>query len=988
MIYKRGNFTANPSQSAAITHPPAPLMIIAGAGTGKTTTLLHRICYLIEKYKIPPKNILTITYTERAADELKTRIVSIIGDSAKAITTSTFHAFCYNVVKQHQISGNSIPTLMEDGDIVYLFMQNFDKLGPFESRLFVTEPIKSITKSFIPFINRLRDELIDPTIKNNPPIKDSIDEESIAQLNDLKKIYPLYQKWKNEQNLVDYGDMILKCHELLKSDKSVLKQIKDQYKYIIIDEFQDNNYALNEVVNTIVGDSGQLTVVGDEDQVVYSFRGASKYNIASFRDKYKNYNNYQEISLEENFRSTQQILDVANDSISNSKEGLRKNLKALNGKIGQKPQLIRSENKYHPKLIADEIKSLSEQFNYNDMAVLCRTKAQVRAIADELNRHNITTRTYLIDYFKIPEIKDLLAWCNIVAETDDQDASLFRLISRKIDKNIANELFSNFSKRDHSPRIDQIKNVSNTNVSNLIHVIFELRGKSQKKTASEMVWEICERAEIFKPLISRYEYIDQLAILNIGQFIKKSNSFTTRHKEDNSLYTFSKYMKVLQEFEGIQTIYPSEYHMSHSVLVNTIHGVKGGEFPIVFIPFNRVQSFPLNYKKSAFIDFPPTEWLSYNNDVTLTPKELHLEEERRLFYVGITRAKESLYIYAPNKYTSRFIKELDNDLLKVTDMDNILENTKINTYSDLRVKYEKRLSNALNMNQFNKSTDIIKAIERIDHIAKGVDINWSNTDWENELKTYLSPSIKTKMPEKLNLSASSIETYEQCPLKYRLSNIDKIPQIGSKPQLTFGNIIHKVLEQFHQPNSEQSQERLLNLLKSNWESLGFDYQTQEEDFKRQGEELLLKYIDHLQDNPANVVEREFKFSFELDNIIINGKIDRIDKIQNGYNVIDYKTSKTPTDAKKSVQLAIYSMYLHQAKDEIFKGIPRSAILYFLREDEPIREHSFSFEELENMKEKLIETGKNIRDQNFSPCKGFHCEWCDYKNILCPEWEEK
>jgi len=245
------------------------------------------------------------------------------------------------------------------------------------------------------------------------------------------------------------------------------------------------------------------------------------------------------------------------------------------------------------------------------------------------------------------------------------------------------------------------------------------------------------------------------------------------------------------------------------------------------------------------------------------------------------------------------------------------------------------------------------------------------------------------IPEKLNLSASSIETYKQCPLKYRLSNIDKIPQVSSKPQLTFGNIIHRVLEQFHQPNSEQNKERLLKLLDNNWESLGFDYETQEVDFKRQGTELLTNYFDYLTKYPANVIEREFPFSFEIEDIIINGKIDRIDKGDTGYKVIDYKTSKNATKANKNMQLAIYSIYLQQEKQQEFGGTPESAELYFLREfKEPIRAHKFSQTELSEIKEKILEVGKSIRNQEFTPCKGFHCDWCDYKSLLCPEWEEK
>jgi len=989
MEYKRGTFIANKSQSAAITHKLAPLMIIAGAGTGKTTTLLHRIYYLIEHYKLKPENILTITYTERAAKELKTRIVKNIGDTAKAMTISTFHAFCYNIVKKKYSSTNSAPILMEDGDAIYLFLQNFDELGPFESRLFVVDPIKSITKCFIPFINRLRDELINPSTKTNPIIDDVlVTEETIAQLNDLKRIYPLFQKWKKKQNFVDFGDMILDCQNLLKTNKAVLDNIREQYKYIIIDEFQDNNFSLNEVVGQIVGKSGQLTVVGDEDQVVYSFRGASKYNVTAFRNKYKNIDNYTEIALEENFRSTQQILNVANDSIANAKNREHKQLIASDNKSGEKPFLIQADNKFHPTVISDIIKELSNKYDYQDIAVLCRTKNQVRTIAEYLTSENIPIRTYLINYFGISEIKDLLAWCNLISETELQDSGLYRIISKFVDKDIAKKIFNQYSKRDYTARFELMQNIENKGIKKFANQVIRLRELIPKKTASELVWQICVTSKILRPLINNYEWSDQLALLNLGQFINRSLSFTARHKNDNTLKSFTNYMNVLQDSNGIQTLYTIDKHISQTVLVNTIHGVKGGEFPIVFLPFNRSASFPLNFKNSELLEIPPESWLSYSTEQQLSQKEQHIEEERRLFYVGLTRAQELLYLFSPIKATSIFIKELNKDLLKVSNMEIDTIQNEPKTYSALRSDYEKRLANALNQDQFTIANDSIKAIERINEIENSKTVIWGNEKWEIDLKSYFKEPLKMNIPEKLNLSASSIETYQQCPLKYRLSNIDKIPQVSSKPQLTFGNIIHRVLEQFHRPDSEKSKERLSKLLDTNWESHGFDYETQEIDFKRQGEELLTNYYNYLTNHPVEVIERELPFSFEIANIVINGKIDRIDKSDQGYSVIDYKTSKKATKANKNMQLAIYSMYLLQEKQQEFGGLPKSAALYFLREDkEPIRKHTFNTAELSETRENILKVGKNIREQIFTPCKGFHCDWCDYKTLLCPEWEE-
>ncbi|MEE9574215.1 MAG: ATP-dependent DNA helicase [Candidatus Neomarinimicrobiota bacterium] len=989
MQYKRGTFTANASQSAAITHKLAPLMIIAGAGTGKTTTLLHRIYYLIEHYNLNPENVLTITYTEKAADELKTRIVNNIGDTANAMTISTFHAFCYDIVKENQQPTNFAPILMDEGDAIYLFLKNFDKLGPFESRSFVVDPIKSITQSFIPFINRLRDELIDPRKKANPVINDDIiTEETIAQLSDLKRIYPLFQKWKKEQNFVDFGDMILNCYDLLRTNKSVLNQIQNQYKYIVIDEFQDNNFALNEVVKQIVGKSGHITVVGDEDQVVYSFRGASKYNVTAFRNNYKNHNNYAEITLKENFRSTQEILNVANNSISNAKNREQKHLIARDNKTGEKPHLFHGENKFHPAVISKIIKELSDKHDYLDMAILCRTKSQVKSISVHLTQENIPIRTYLVNFFEIPEIKNLLAWCSLIAETQYQDSGLFRILSTTVNENIANGIFRNFSKRDHTLRFDLIQNTKNNKIRNIVNQVLRLRKLNQKKNASEIVWEICVLSKVLRPLLTGYEWKDQLALLNLGQFINRSIGFTARHKNDNSLRSFVYYMNVLQESNGIQTIYPTEKHNSQTVLVSTIHGVKGGEYPIIFMPFNRSASFPLNFKKSDLIERPPEKWLSSFAESQLSLKEQHIEEERRLFYVGLTRAKDTLYLFAPTKATSVFIKELNKDLLKVSNMENDTITNKQENYSTLRNKYEKRLANALNQNQFSLSKNFLNAIENINQIEKGETVNWGNSTWEVELKSHLKKPLEIEPLEQLNLSASSIETYEQCPLKYRLSNIDKIPQVSSKPQMTFGNIVHRVLEQFHHPNNEQTQERIIKLLDANWESLGFNYEAQEADFKRQGVELLIKYCDHLSKNPVHVVEREFQFSFKIEDIIINGKIDRIDKSKKGYNVIDYKTSKQATKANKNIQLAIYSMYLQQEKQLEFGGLPESTTLYFLREEEPLRVHQFTATELMEMSEKILEIGKNIRNQKFVSCKGFYCDWCDYKNLLCPEWEEK
>ena len=245
-------------------------MIMAGAGTGKTFTLVKRIVHLIENKSIDPFHILMITYTERAARELKEKVVSEVGQPAEKMTVGTFHSVCYQTVKEF---GNVSPTprLLDESEAIYMLLDTFDDLGPFESTEFALEPEKAVVKSFLPFFSRCRDELLDPAGMPDP--QNETDTEVLAQIRDLRRIYGLYQAMKKDLDTVDYGDMILQAHELLQSDEIALKACRDRFRHIIVDEFQDNNFALNKIVGLLAHKRQSVTVVGDDDQVIYIFSG-------------------------------------------------------------------------------------------------------------------------------------------------------------------------------------------------------------------------------------------------------------------------------------------------------------------------------------------------------------------------------------------------------------------------------------------------------------------------------------------------------------------------------------------------------------------------------------------------------------------------------------------------------------------------------------------------------------------------------------------
>ena len=982
------NPSPNQKQKEAISHPPAPLMILAGAGTGKTFTLESRIIYLIQHYRINPTHILAITYTEKAARELKNRVIKQVGQAAQNLTMNTFHSFCFKILKDYNTG--SIPQLLDESEAIHLFLERFDELGPFESNEYPLDPQKAITGSFIPFFNRMRDELINP-VHMSIPEPEKIGEEIGNQLRDLKRIYPLFQKWKQKMNVIDYGDMILSTYELLQSNNGILEKIQDQYQNIIIDEFQDNNYALNEIIGLISQKRKQITVVGDDDQVIYSFRGANMYNIKGFQKRYSAHKQFKYVALDDNYRSSQAILDLANSSIQNNIDRMEKSLNAKQGYENLKPIRFWGEKESQIAYLIQEIKNYQkESIQIEDIAVLCRTHSQRSLITSALKKAGIPIIPRYSGLFAIKEVRDIIAWSQVIGNGIHAESSLYRIIRNKCGYEVIHRIYSKFNKRDTKSRYELIlKDLSIFKQYPQVKIIFtqikELKRNLSKQSAAEMIWDIVEAVKLLKVSSQNYTLNDHYILLNIGNLLKRSQDFTKRNNNNFSLKAFNLYLEAVMRTGGLPSIPPPSYRARTGVNVNTIHGVKGGEFPIVFLPFLRSASFPLNYRTEKIISKPPDDWLKYDQNNDLTNKEHHLQEERRLFYVAITRAKKKLHLLVPPKATSKLVKELPDTLME----DQMMEDSTIilNSYSDLKIKYENLLQNALSREMYEEVINMTKALSIIKDYENGNSINLGNQKWELKLKEELAKPFEPDIPEVLNLSASAIDTYESCPLKFRMGRIDGIPQNAKKPELTFGNIIHAALQRFHEADKDLTKDRILRLLEEEWKKGEFDYTVREEKFKEQGIHILSMYVDNITQSPPNVLKTEEQFSFDIGHITIRGAIDRLDKIGGGIGIVDYKTSKSTSSAKNNLQLAIYSMYLEQLDDPLLGGLPVEASLYFLRDDEkPIRSHTFTSDQIATTKEKIIEVAAGIRNKDFSPKTGRHCDWCDYKALACPAWE--
>ena len=991
MVIQKNILSPNSKQRSAIEHPPAPLMILAGAGTGKTFTLENRIIHLINHYNVDPQHILAITYTEKAARELKNRIVEHLGPQVYSITVSTFHSLCFKILKKYH---DTLPQLLDQSEAIHMFLERFDQLGPFASDEFPLDPQRAVTESFIPFFNRARDELIDLTTMDVPtPSEEGLISPEIAkQIIDLKRIFPLFQSWKEEMNMVDYGDIILSAFKMLSSNTELLKNVQDQYRHIIVDEFQDNNFALNKIIALMAGNRKFVTVVGDDDQVIYSFRGANSFNIKTFRDSYKEHENFKSIALEKNYRSSQPILDLANASITNNAERMTKTLVSALDLPYDKPKRFWGNKEEQIDYLISEIHyHATKGVPFKDMAVLCRTHSQANRVTDSLSNAQIPVKPKYMGLFNCSGVRDIIAWCQLVSGGTYQDSALFRLIQNECGYKTAHMIFSKCNRYDSEPRLEQLKNDNGLRsgypmIDIMIKKIDGLRSIIQKRSAGEMVWEITQLTGILKSSAKRYGMDDHYTLLNIGNLLKRAQDFTRRNKKNHSISAFNVYLEAIMRSGGLPHIKPESYRPQDGVIVNTVHGVKGAEFPIVFVPFLRSASFPLNFRTSKRINRPPDIWLQYEQDADISPKEHHINEERRLFYVAVTRAKEKLYLLVPKKATSPFIKELSDTLME--DQTMIKPNTNPRTHSDLKTKYEQYIQKALSREAYNQVNEYGKALKIIHKHERGQPISLGDSDWENELKLYLQKDFEPPIADRINLSASAIDTYENCPLKFRLGQIDGIPQTAKKPELVFGNIIHTVLQRFHESDKELSKERILRLLDKEWKKGEFDYAVREEKFKEQGQDILERYQRLISIDPPNVLRIEEQFAFEIGPITIRGAIDRIDDTKEGLAILDYKTSKTPSSAKSSLQLAVYSMYLEQLDDKQIGGLPVSASLYFLREKEkPIRSHSFTTDQIGEAKEKIIQVAAGIRKKEFDAKTGKHCDWCDYKNLVCPAWEQ-
>lgn len=643
----------NPEQEKAVKHFKGPLLILAGAGSGKTRVLTHRVAYLINEYNVNPWNILALTFTNKAAGEMRQRVDQIVGQGADDIWVSTFHSTCVRILRRYiEALGYERSFSIYDSDDQKTLMRDILKY-------LQLDPKKFRERAVLSAISSAKDELISPE-----------QYELRAQGDYTKEIYARcyreYEKRLRDSNALDFDDLICKTIQLLEENEEILSYYQNRFRYIMVDEYQDTNTAqfrlISLLANTLDDDGTilhNLCVVGDDDQSIYKFRGANIYNILNFESQYPE---AKVIKLEENYRSTQNILDAANAVIKNN--NVRKD-KALWSKKpkGDSIYFTQFQNEYEEAgCIADAIANVvsAGMASYKDFAILYRTNAQSRVFEEKLVMHNIPYRIVgAVNFYQRKEIKDLLAYLRTI-ENGLDDISVKRIINvpkrgiglTTIDRvtNYAMEHETSFyGALENYEYIDGISRGA-AKIGSFVSLIdsFKRHLANPEYSLEDLIREIIEETGYVQLLREEDTEEAHGRIENIEEFINKIVSYEENCEEEPTLSGFLEEVALVADIDNVD-------ESNDLVLLMTLHSAKGLEFPYVYLVGMEDGIFP-GY--SAVMGDDPEE----------------MEEERRLCYVGITRAKEKLSLScARSRFRngeqqfnrpSQFINEIPRYLLK------------------------------------------------------------------------------------------------------------------------------------------------------------------------------------------------------------------------------------------------------------------------------------------------------------------------------------
>ncbi len=954
------NKQLNTQQQKAVTFRSGPLLIIAGAGTGKTTVITERIRHLITEKNVPSSQVLALTFTEKAAYEMQERVDILLPYGYTNLWIHTFHSFCDKILRDdaHAIGLDPNYKLISESEAILLMRQNIFNLG-----LKMFRPLGNPTKfldALLTHFARLKDE--DITFENyikwaheqNKSSKEQNDE--TAQYAELANAYKAYEQLKIDNSVMDFSDLISNTLLLFRQRPHILNRYQTQFKFVLVDEFQDTNYAQNELAILLAGKEHNITVVADDDQSIYRFRGAAVNNVLQFK---KNFPTASVISLIDNYRSTQVILDAAYALIQHNNpnrleivEKIDKKLKS-HTKTTKKSGIeliheVRTEDE--ADAIARKIIELSRDISYKDIAILVRANNHAQIITTALQRHKIPYQFLGPGHlFQQEEVKDLIAYLVFLTNLSDS-VSLFRVLSMDIFKLPTVELnyLLNFAKKKNLTLFESLNNLNQTFLKpetqeklNLFkQMVLRHLDLARKDPAGQILYYFLVDSKLFETLSATNSVKEERRVQNIAKFFDRIKNFESERTNSN-IFTLVDWLSLMLTMGDSPTAADVDVRDLNAVNILTVHSSKGLEFDTVFM---------VNLVNDRFPSRERTEKIPLPQEIIkekiIDEEDIHLQEERRLFYVGMTRARKHLYFTAADYYgTGKRAKKISPFIYEA--LPNLAKTEQI-------PKRVQQLS----------LTEVLSVYENVDE------------------------KIEIKNPYKVTyLTYSNLQMFDICPLHYKAKVILGLPTPPAAVQ-SFGISMHNTLYSFYkavQNGNILSLQELCDLLKHEWQSDGYESKAHEKERIVQGQKLLEEFYSKECQPPVVPLALEMPFNFTLKNgVKIFGKIDRIDKTDNGIEIIDYKTGEDNPKAEKShrLQLAMYALAATRVKDPILDRKPEDIklTLHFL-EGNTKKTMTFKKEDLEEFENNLLEDIKEIEESSFQCSKNVLCVNCEYK-LLC------
>jgi DNA helicase-2/ATP-dependent DNA helicase PcrA len=969
----------NDAQRRAITYGEGPLLVIAGAGTGKTRVITERIRHLLQSNEsLSGENILGLTFTKKAAGEMKARVVKATGERGKAVTLATFHSFCETLLAE----ADPKRVMLDEFDHWILLRRNLRRLR-LEKYRRLADPGQFLN-DFVEFFSRCQDELVSSEDYQRyagglaarlEAERETLDEDTLAERaetvalqQELARAYRASEELLREKNRVSFGSLITGAVGLLERDAQLREALQKKYRYILVDEFQDTNIAQLRLLELLAGPTRNIVAVGDNDQAIYRFRGASFGSFKLFLERFAGWKEGQDstpfrVALTENYRSTPNILRVAMQVIGQNavSADFPKKVLSPNKPVGEKVRIVElATPEEESRWVASELERIhGAGRRWKDFAVLYRQHAHRDHLVEELSRRKIPFVITRLSILEHPLVRDVLAYLRLIAAPYDdiacarvlaapawhlEAADLVRLAERARKEKKA--IFDLLQVPQGKLAFDR----SQAAPEQLVEFVSSQRKTLKRCTAREILGSLAEWLEIPQ----RAKEHDRKYVKRLAEFMKEWEP----KSETRGLAEFIEYLDYYAQAGGVVSL--EDDAPPDAVQLMTVHGAKGLEFPQVFLLRVNNRAFPATERSRVF-EFP-VELMKEGAPA----EQFHIQEERRLFYVALTRAEERLTITTVTEKKGKvpvFIEDIVMEpAIKRQDVRQIMPKLPA-------ARKEDRATEDLweDAPLFRAAQGPAKIFSRI-------------ADWAEE--------FHPPLPEPLTLSPSALSGYRTCPQKYLFGYLWSLRE-GPKAGMTFGAVMHTTIKRFVDQLRKGVKlpfDEVQRIFETEWNSKGFEDEYQEEEYKKDGLEQLRAFHAGMMADLPQALEQEKTFELPLDNnVIIKGRIDQINALgsKRDVEIVDYKTGrpKKEADAKKDLQLSLYAL----AVKEILELEPVRLVFHYLQNNQR-QETTRDAKQLDEAQRVVQEAAADMRAGEFPAKRGFVCRNCAYKPI-CPAHEE-